>query len=294
MQKFIATILAVFKDAIDGTMKHGHITSAAAIAFYTIFSLPGLLITIIMVAGIFLGQEAVTGELSNQIDGFMGASAASTIERIIANIELSGGETIGTLVGIGTLIFSATTVFVTLQAALNETWEVKTSQNSGWIQYLIERVVSFGMIISLGFIFVVSLVADTFLKLMMDRFNIMLGSAYASLVEIASFLLTSFTVMALFTAIFIVLPEVNLGWRKVWRGSFITLLLFMIGKFLIGQYIKTSDFSATYESAGSTILILVWVYYSTIILLFGSEVTRALNAVDETKIGNLVENKIPD
>ena len=276
MKKKISHFISILKDAIEGTMNHGHITSAAAIAFYTIFSLPGLLISIVIIAGLFLGQEAVTGELSNQIDGFIGSSAATTVENIIVNINVKGNGTFETLIGLGTLVFSATTVFVTLQAALNATWEIKTSNKSGWMRLLLDRVVSFGMIVSLGFIFVVSLVADTFLKLLMDRFNLIIGSSSANLVEFLSFLLTSMTVLTLFVAIYTVLPEIKLGWRKVFQGAFITYLLFMLGKVLIGLYIKQTDFSTTYESAGSTILILVWVYYSTIILLFGSEVTRAI------------------
>jgi len=278
MKKLVTASITILKDAITGMGTHDHITAAAAIAFYTIFSLPGLLITIVMIAGIFLGQEAVTGELSNQIEGFMGASAAATIESIIANIELTGSSTKGTLIGLGTLIFSATTVFVTLQAALNATWEVTVSQDSGWIRYLIERVVSFGMIVSLGFIFVVSLLADTVLKLLMDKFNLFIGNSNTILIELGSFVLTGVIVIALFTMIFVVLPDVKLGWKKAWVGSLITSILFLVGKFMIGIYIKQSNFSATYESAGSTILILVWVYYSTIIILFGSEITRAIIA----------------
>jgi membrane protein len=276
MQKSLDKVVKIVKEATNATLDNGHITSAAAIAFYTIFSLPGLLITVIMIAGVFLGQEAVTGQLSNQIDGFMGASAADTIESIIANIELSGNETSGTIIGIATLIFSATTVFVTLQAALNKTWDAEPDNYGGWITYIMERLVSFGMVISLGFIFVVSLLADTFLQLMMDKLNGLLGFTYVNVVEVASFVMSSMTVMVLFTAIFTVLPDVKLRWRQVWKGSFFTYLLFMLGKILIGQYIQSSDFSQTYESAGSTILILVWVYYSTIILLYGAELTKAL------------------
>ncbi len=276
MKRTLSSFVSIFKDAVTGTLDHGHITSAAAIAFYTIFSLPGLLISIVIIAGLFVGQDAVTGELSNQIDGFIGSSAAATVENIIVNINIKGKGTLETLIGLGTLIFSATTVFVTLQAALNATWEIKTSNKSGWLSFLFERVVSFGMIVSLGFIFVVSLIADTFLKLLMDRFNLIIGSTSANLVEVLSFILTSMTVLALFIAIYTVLPEIKLGWRKVFQGAFITFLLFMLGKVLIGIYLKQTDFSKTYESAGSMILILVWVYYTTIILLFGSEVTRAI------------------
>lgn len=276
MKKFLKGVIPVMREAIEGMGNHNLMSSAAAIAFYTIFSLPGLLITIVMVAGIFLGQEAVRGELASQIEGLMGPSAAETIESIITNIELTDSGPIGSILGIGTLLFSATTVFITLQAALNATWEVKAKPKKGWLKYLINRVLSLGMIISMGFILVVSLLADTVLKLLMDEVEALIGSTSAHILEAGGFVLTAGVVILLFALIFKMLPDVHLKWKEVWMGSIITAGLFILGKVLIGLYMGQSDFSATYETAGSTILILVWVYYSTVIVLFGAEITRAI------------------
>jgi membrane protein len=276
MKKFIKGIVPVAKETIAGMGRHDLMSSAAAIAYYTIFSLPGLLITIVMVAGIFLGQEAVKGELSSQIDGLMGSSAADTIEAILTNIELTDSGIIGSAIGIGTLLFSATTVFMTLQSALNTTWEVKAKPKKGWLKYLINRMLSLGMIISMGFILVVSLLADTLLKLLMTELEAVLGSTSAHILELAGFIITAGVMILLCALIFKMLPDVKLRWKQVWMGAVITAGMFILGKFLIGFYLGQSDFSATYETAGSVILILVWVYYSTVIILFGAEITRAI------------------
>jgi len=276
MKTKIKSIISIFKDAIDGLSKHGLMTYAASTAFYTIFSLPGLLITIVMVAGIFLGQEAVKGQISTQIDGLMGKSAAETIEGILTNIELTGSGTIGTIIGVGTLLFSATTVFVSLQTSLNVIWEVKSKPKKGWLKFIINKALSLGMVVSLGFILLVSLMLDTLLDLFMGKIESYIGDTSALILDISGTAIAFLIVAILFGLIFKVLPDVSLKWNQVRMGALITAGLFILGKSLIGIYIGQSNFSATYETAGSTILILVWVYYSTVIILFGAELTRAI------------------
>lgn len=268
----------IAKDVFQGFAKHDNMTNAAAIAYYTIFSLPGLAITIIMTAGLFFGTEAVTGKLSESIKQIVGNSGAETVERIIKNVELTNSGTIGTIIGIGTLLFSATTIFISLQSALNKIWEVesKAKPRKGWVKFILNRLVSLGMIVSMGFILMVSLMIDVLLKLFMDRLEYMIGSTNVIILNVVSFIITLATLLIIIGLIFKLLPDKKLKWKDVFIGSSITAVLFIAGKFLIGAYLSNSDFSVTYETASSLIILLVWVYYSTVIILFGAEITRSM------------------
>lgn len=270
------SIIHTTKDIFDGFGKHGVMTHAAAIAFYTIFSLPGLLITIVMVAGVFFGQEAVSGELANNIDQLVGRKAAETVQSILKNIELEGSSNLGTVIGIGTLLFSATTVFISLQDALNTIWDVKAKPTKGWLKYIINRAISFGMIISLGFILLVSLLVDTFLEIFMEKLEDIVGVNNGLMLNIISFIVSVTIIFVIIGLIFKLLPDIKVSWKNIAIGALITAGLFILGKFLIGLYLGRSNFSKTYEAAGSFIIILIWVYYSAVILLFGAEITRAL------------------
>ncbi|MFD1550781.1 YihY/virulence factor BrkB family protein [Putridiphycobacter roseus] len=264
------------KITFNGFSSHSVMTYAAAIAFYTIFSLPGLLITIIVFAGFFLGQDAVQGELVAQLQGFIGTASAETVENIITRIELSGDFTLGTIIGVSTLLFSATTIFISLQEALNRVWDVVATPKKGFIKFLINRVLSFGMIISLGFILLVSLLLDSVLALFFDKLENSLGKKPSMLLELTSSFTSLIAVFAVILLVFKVLPDVKLRWKNVLISALITTLFLMLGNLFISWYISNSDFSATYEAAGSIIIILVWVYYSTVVVLFGAEITRAV------------------
>jgi membrane protein len=276
MKKFFKAVQQIASDAFSGTRDHDILIAGAAIAFYTIFSLPGLLITVVMVAGLILGQQAVQGKLAEQISSLIGPKAADAIEKILKNIELTGSGTIGTVIGVATLLFSATTVFITLQQALNTVWGVKAKPKKGWLKLITNRVISLGVVISMGFILLVSLVVETLLEVFMDKLSYIIGDHSATLLDVSGFVSTYLVVMVLIGLIFKLLPDVRLTWKQIWFGSFITASLFILGKFLIGFYMGQSDFTATYETAASIILILIWVYYSTVIVLFGAEITRAI------------------
>ena len=271
-----STIKKITRVTFSGFSSHSVMTYAAAIAFYTIFSLPGLLITIIVFAGFFLGQDAVQGELVAQLQGFIGTASAKTVENIITRIELSGDFTIGTIIGVSTLLFSATTIFISLLEALNRVWDVVATPKKGLIKFLINRFLSFGMIISLGFILLVSLLLDSVLALFFDKLENTIGRTPSMLLEITSSFTSLIAVFTVILLVFKVLPDVKLRWRDVSIAAFITTLFLMLGNLLISWYISSSDFSATYEAAGSIIIILVWVYYSTVVVLFGAEITRAV------------------
>lgn len=261
---------------IRGFSEHRLMTFAASIAFYTIFSLPGLLITIIVTAGVFVGKEAVQGELVGQLQEYIGTSSAKTVEEIITKIQLSGDITWKTVFGLGTLLFSATTVFISFQDALNRIWDVVATPKKGFVKFIINRVLSFGMIISLGFILMVSLLLDTILELFFNKIENVIGREPSFWLNITSDLASILIVFLVISFVFKILPDVILKWKDVGMAAIITTAFLMLGNYLISFYISKSDFSETYEAAGSIIIILVWVYYSTVVVLLGAEITRAI------------------
>lgn len=246
---------------------------SAAIAFYTIFSLPGILMVTVAIAGTAYDAELVQSELFNQIEQLIGPQSAQEINKVLLNIEQSGEITFAKTIGIVTLLFSATTVFVSLQEGLNKIWGIKAKPKYGFLKLMADRLLSLALIISIGFLLLVSLVADALLVLFNDQVADYLSGITSSIVIVINILLSLAIITLIFAAIFKVLPDAKIKWRDVWVGAFITTLLFTLGKYLIGFYLGTSTVGTTYGAAGSFILLLVWIYFSTTILLLGAEFT---------------------
>lgn len=249
---------------------------SAALAYYTIFSLPGLLIIIVWVSDIFYRQDAVEGTLYNQISGFVGKDAALQIQEMIRNATLSSEIGFATIVGLVTLIIGATSVFGEIQDSINLIWRLKAKpkKGKGWLKLIINRLLSFSIIISLGFLLLVSLIINGVMDLLINRLTQAFPKTEVIVAYIGNMLLTFFITSFLFGLIFKVLPDARIRWRHVRAGAFTTAILFMIGKFLIGLYLGQSKMSSAYGAAGSVIVILLWVYYSAIILYFGATFTR--------------------
>src|SRR5690554_3259933 len=284
IKKSLNPIIEVIKTVFSGMGSHGLMTFAAAIAFYTIFSLPGLLVTIVVVAGIFLGNEAASGELTSILSEFIGSDIANSISEIIVQVDMSGESTFKTIFGVGILIFSATTIFMSLQEALNRIWDVVAQPKRGFIKFLVNRVLSLGMIVGMGFILMVSLISDTLLELFFDKIQNILGEEPSLLLSITSSIVSFGIIFLIIGMIFKFLPDVKLRWRDVSMASLITAGLFSLGKYAIQFYLSTSSFTETYQAAGSIVVLLVWVYYSTVVVLFGAEITRAIMIYKGTPI----------
>lgn len=274
--EFLKPVIEVIKTVIDGVGSHSLMTFAAAIAFYTIFSLPGLIVTIVVVAGIFLGQEAATGELTMQLTEFIGPDIANSISGIIVQVNISDESTVQTIFGVGTLVFSATTIFMSLQEGLNKIWDVKAQPKRGFVKFLINRVLSLGMIVGMGFILIVSLISDTLLEIFFNQIQNLIGEEPSLLLNITSSVVSFAIVFVIIGMIFKFLPDVILRWRDVTMASLITAGLFILGKYGIQYYLSTSNFAETYQAAGSIVVLLIWVYYSTVVILIGAEITRAI------------------
>lgn len=276
IKKVTAPVIEVIKTVIAGVGSHSLMTFAAAIAFYTIFSLPGLIVTIVVVAGVFLGNEAATGELTMQLSEFIGPDIATSISEIIVQVDMSDENTFQTIFGVGTLIFSATTIFMSLQEALNKIWDVVAQPKRGFVKFLINRVLSLGMIVGMGFILIVSLISDTLLELFFNKIQSVIGTEPSFLLSITSSIISFAIVFLIIGMIFKFLPDVELKWKDVGLAALITAGLFILGKYGIQYYLSTSNFAETYQAAGSVVILLIWVYYSTVVILIGAEITRAI------------------
>jgi len=247
---------------------------SASLAYYTVFSLAPMLIVIISLAGFFFGQEAVSGQLFGQIQGIVGADAAKQIQEMIQNASLSNKGTLSLIIGLVTLLIGATTMFGEMQDSINGIWGLKVHPKAGIKAVIMNRLISFGMVATLGFLLLVSLAATAVIEGLGGRIQRMVPGVSVILLYILNIVLTLGITTVLFAGIFKVLPDARIKWKDVWIGAGFTALLFLIGKFLIGLYISKSDISGTYGSAGSLIILLVWIYYSSFILYFGAEFTK--------------------
>ncbi|TKK69828.1 YihY/virulence factor BrkB family protein [Ilyomonas limi] len=248
---------------------------SAALAYYTVFALAPMLIVLTSVISFFYGREATEGQVYGQIKTLVGAEAAAQIQQIIKNAALSPSFTFASIVGLVALVFSATGVFAEIQTSINIIWNLKTKpKRSGILKMLKTRLLSFSLIVSLGFIALVSLLINALIGLLMDRLQRFLPPEAVHLGFIINVVITLLAIGFLFAIVFKVLPDAKIKWRDVWVGAFATAVLFMIGRFGIGLYLNKSDPGSTFGAAGSMILILLWVYYSSIILYFGAAFTR--------------------
>ena len=248
---------------------------SAALAFYTIFSLPAMLIIIIAVSDVFYGRAAIEGTLYHQISNFVGTDAALQIQEAIRGAALSQSSYFATIVGIITLLFGATSVFSEIQDSINHIWKLKSKpKGSGFLKMVVNRLLSFSLVISLGFLLLVSLLINGLMDMLITRLTVMFPELTVIVVYAVNIIITFGITALLFAMIFKVLPDARIQWKHVRAGAFTTAILFMVGKFLIGYYLGHSKLSSTYGAAGSVIVMLLWVYYSAMILYFGAVFTH--------------------
>jgi membrane protein len=273
---FIKNAWKITAQTFTDFFNHRVLKLSAALAYYTIFSLPGLIIIIIWFSDIFYGREAIEGTIYHQIEGFVGKEPAIQIQETIRNATLSSDSGFATLVGLATLILGATSVFGEIQDSINLIWRLKAKprKGRGWLKLIINRLLSFSMIVTLGFLSLVSLLINGLMDTFITRLTQSFPETQIILVYIFNLLVTFVSISLLFAIIFKVLPDARIKWKHVRIGAVTTALLFMAGKFLISYYLGHSRMSSVYGTAGSIIVILLWVYYSSIILYFGAAFTR--------------------
>jgi membrane protein len=268
-------IWTVLKKSFNGFIDDKVMKLSASLAYYTVFSIGPMIIVMIYIAGLIYGREAVQGSLFEQIQGLVGASAALQIQDMIKNAALQTEGNFAFILGIVTLIIGATSVFAEIQDSVNQIWNLKPKPKKGWLKMITDRLLSFSVIVGLGFVLLVSLLVNGVIEILMDRLQARFPNVAVVVVYIVNILITFFVISTLFGVIFKVLPDAIIKWKDVIVGSMVTAVLFMMGKFAITFYIGKSDVGGTYGAAGSLVVLLLWVYYSAVILYFGAEFTKA-------------------
>ncbi|NLX94787.1 MAG: YihY/virulence factor BrkB family protein [Rhodopirellula sp.] len=267
----------ILKQTVQGFSDNECMSMGAALAFYTLFSLPPILIIVIAIAGtLWQGDANAQETLLQEIETQMGRQARVQIQSILQSHQQSGGGLLTTTFGIVALVFGATGVMAQLQAALDKAWEVKPDPQRGGVKtFLVKRALSFVMVVVIAVLLLALLIIGTLLSVFDDAIRVWASESLATRFLVGLNWLASFLiVVTLFAAIFKVLPDAKIRWRDVWVGATVTALLFAIGKYLIGLYLGHARIGSPYGAAGSLALLLVWVYYSSLILLFGAEFTQ--------------------
>jgi membrane protein len=246
---------------------------AAALSYYTIFSIAPLLVLAIAVAGIVFGREAASHQLFGEIRGLVGDQGAQAIQTMVQSVNQKGGSVLATIIGIATLLLGASGAFGQLQDALNTIWQVQPKPGQGIMGFLRTRFLSFSMVLVIGFMLLVTLVVSAALAAVSHYLEGILPIP-APVLQLINFAISFGVTALLFTLIYKVLPDVTVRWRDVWIGGMVTAFLFSIGRYLIGLYLGRGSVSSAYGAAGSLVILLLWIYYSAQILFFGAEFTK--------------------
>jgi membrane protein len=276
MKTHAVSFWKILKKAFNSWWAKDPFRESAIIAYYAIFSLPGLLVVVVTLAGYFFGKEAVNDQLSAQISGTLGETTAEAVQSMIATASKKGNSLLTSIIGIATILLGATGVFSQLQNSLNTIWQVKASTTkSGLWKVVKTRLFSYGIIVSISFILIVSLVISALLSAFAAWLSTHFSTSFHVLLQIINALLSLGVVGVLFALMFKFLPDAKVQWKHVWIGAFVTALLFEMGKFGLGFYFGKANPGTTYGAAASVILILLWTSYSTMIVFYGAEFTHA-------------------
>ena len=277
MKKFFSDLLTLLKLAYQGWTEDNASRLAAALAYYTIFSLAPLLVIVIAVTGLIWDRGAVRAQILSQVQSLVGAEGAEFVASLMTSTGSPGEGILALGIGILTLLFGALGVFNELHTSLNIIWNIKVEKPKGFLQslkkLLRDRLLSFTMILGIGFVLLVSLVVTAGLAAAQET----LGDAFPIpefVLQLLNLVISLGVITVLFALIFKFLPDVRIAWREVWMGAFVTSLLFSLGKTLIGLYLGNSAVGSTFGAAGSLVLLLLWIYYSAQILFFGAEFTQ--------------------
>ncbi|MDB5271885.1 MAG: ribonuclease [Chitinophagaceae bacterium] len=264
----------LLKETFNNWKEREPFNNSNIIAYYTIFSLPGLLVIVVNLSGYFFGRDAVTHRITHQISGIVGREGASDIEAIIASTSHHNGITISSMIGVFILLFGATGVFYQMQQILNKIWEVEPTPKQKIWNVIKDRIFSFGLVVVIAFLLLVSLVLSAALSVLSDWVAIHISEYLMIAFRILDIVVSIAVITILFASIYKFLPDVHIRWKDVWSGAFFTSVLFVIAKFALGLYFGNSNPASAYGAAGSVILIMLWVSYAGLILLFGAEFTK--------------------
>ncbi|NEW84725.1 MAG: YihY/virulence factor BrkB family protein [Mariniphaga sp.] len=289
------TIFTLLKTTFIKWWNRDPFSQSEIIAYNAIFSLPGLLVVVLAIAGYFFGSDAVSGKLHSEVSQTMGADTADQIQNMVLIANKSKDSVWATLLGIAIIIFGATRVFVQFQKSLNTIWEVKeSSTKSGIWSFLKTRIFSFGLIVSIAFLLLISLIVSSLLSVFSSWVVQNWSESLLIIFKMFSFVFSLSIIAVLFALMFKLLPDTKIRWRTVWIGAFITSLLFAIGKSGLALYFGKADPGSGYGAASSIILILLWTTYSSLIVFFGAEFTKVYSDFyfgNKPATKNAVKNK---
>lgn len=274
MKKQITNSWNLIKKTGDEFLQDRGLKLSASLAFYTVFSLPPMLIILITILSAVFGKEAIHGEVYHQLNQLIGDRAAIQIQEILANIHLDQSNMMATFFSALALMVGATGIFAEIQDSLNLIWKLEVKVKNDFIKLLLARLLSFSMILSIGFVLLVSLVISAILASLSSKLKAFFPDVTVVFFQIADYLISIGFITIFFALIFKVLPDAKIKFRNVIKGALATALLFIAGKFFLALYLNKSDLGTTYGAAGSIILLLVWIYYSSIILYLGAEFTK--------------------
>ena len=270
----VKRIWHILKEAFSTFLKEDAFTYSASISFYTMLSLPAVVLIVVSVGATLYGENRIQEELISQISSLIGYNTSEQIEIILSKAAIDEDSTFwAKIIGAGALIFSSTSVFASLQLAINKIWNIEAKPEKGLVKYAINRLLSFAMVLGIGFILLVSLVIEAVLVLFrgyLRQFNSFLSQI---VMEVGSEIVSFGIIVLIFSLMYKVLPDAKLKWRDVWVGGLITTGLFVVGKLLIGIYLGASSLTSLYGASGSLVVLLVWTYYASLIFLFGAKIT---------------------
>ncbi len=267
------TFSQIIIDSVKDFGKSNSMIFAAGTAFYTIFSMPALLIIILNIGTTFYQESKIREQIIVQVSELAGEESAKTLDNIMSNFSDDSEGVISNAIAILVLVFSATTVFVALQNSINHIWHIKAKPQRGILKFLVNRLLSLSMVASIGFILLVSLVLEAAVVVLFNYLEQFLDSFTIYLIAIAQFIIAQGLVVVVFALMYKILPDARVKWKYTWLGAFVTMILFAGGKYLISIYMGNADVGSAYGTAGSLVILLIWVYYSVVIFLFGAQIT---------------------
>jgi membrane protein len=272
--KRVRRVLTLLKNTTIAFLDDNAFKLSASLSYYTIFALGPLLIIVISLSAIVYGRDVVEGRLYEQLSDLIGGDDALQIQNILSNAQHTHATTLGAVIGFVILFIGATGVFTEIQGSINFIWSVRAKPKKSWLRYLLNRLLSFSLVVGLGFVLLVSLIINALLNLLSETLTKKFPHFPVGLFNLTNSLIILTVITCLFAVIYKVLPDAIISWKDAWIGSIFTAMLFLLGKFLIGYYLGKSNLGVTYGAAASVVILLAWVYYSSVILYFGAEFTK--------------------
>jgi membrane protein len=272
---FFHAVGSTFKEAFNGFMDDKVLKLSGSLAFTMVFSMGPLILIIITTSSFFFGRQAIEGSVYHQLEGFLGSDTALQLQEIIKHAAISSKTTFATTIGLIFLFIGATGVFSEIQDSINMIWGLKPKPRKGWVAFLKNRFLSFSVIIGLGFLLLVSLLISALIAAFGDRLKLLVPGLSSLLLCAINLVVSLGLTGFIFAVIFKVLPDGVVSWKNVIVGSLVTTLLFLLGKFAISYYISKSHVGSMYGTAGALVVLLLWIYYSSVIVYFGAEFTQA-------------------